>query len=116
MFFLLRDFFRDEDFSKYNITEEEFGMVANGIDSKMFIVRIKEDIESEIDKAFIDYYANYNKCIAIIKSKEQLSSEENDLIVDEITDRLESGAFIKCVSKIDENIDVKLKIIMIVSK
>lgn len=116
MFFLLfRDLFRDEDFSMYNISEEDFGYVANGIDAKMYVIKINnDDVDREISKAI--KYQGYTKAIAVIKFKDFVDDEKVGAIIDKIKDNLECGASLKYIAKVDKEIEDEIKVILIASK
>ena len=117
MFFLLRNIFSDDDLNCSNpITEEEFGYVINGEDSDIIKVKINSDIEKEISDALKKDYSLYTKAIIHVKSKNELTEDEKELVINTIKDKMNANLNLKYAYKISDKIDYKMKIIIIASK
>ena len=117
MFFLLRNIFSDDDLNCTNpITEEDFGYVINGMDADVIKIKIHSDIKKEINDALKKDYSLYTKAIIHIKSKNELTDIEKELVINTIKDKMNVSLNLKCAYKISDVIDYKMKVIIIASK
>ena len=115
MFFMLRDFFNDSDFP--TITENNYGYVLDGIDSKIIKIKINDEkIEESIKEALNNNYLDFTKAIIKIKSKNELSLEKINLIIDTIKSK--TSLTDNPIYKIKEDGDYinELKLIILLTK
>lgn len=115
MFFMLRDFFNDEEFP--TITENEYGYVVDGVESKIIKIKINdESIEKSIKNALGNDYLEYTKAIVKIKSQKELNVDEIDLIINTIKGVTNTDNNLIYKVKIDSDYINKIKLIILLAK